>query len=129
MLQGNDVGETVNLSNATQLNSSSSANDFKLLTHKSIQKELEPYTELMRLLKALDQKAFSSLTKVYTKTMGTLYQRNFKFFFEEAKERLIASRLTHQHHCKQKKKFFYCFGDLYQLRGSSNYLTIFLKHI
>lgn len=55
----------------------------------------------MRLLRALDQKAFIQLTKVYTKTMGSLYQRNFKFFFEEAKDRLISKRLQHhQHHCR-----------------------------
>lgn len=54
----------------------------------------------MRLLRALDPKAFAQLTKVYTKTMGSLYQRDFKFFFDEARERLVAKRLQHQHHCK-----------------------------
>jgi hypothetical protein len=54
----------------------------------------------MKLLRALDQKAFTQLTKVYTKTMSSLYQRNFKFFFEEAKDRLIIKRLQHnQHYC------------------------------
>ncbi|OXU23456.1 hypothetical protein TSAR_001640 [Trichomalopsis sarcophagae] len=102
---GNDVGETVGISNTSSQQSNLTStlsgnvtNDFKLSTHQAIQKELEPYTELMRLLRALDQKAFTQLTKVYTKTMGSLYQRNFKFFFEEAKDRLISKRLQpHQH--------------------------------
>ena len=76
--------------------SSSISNDFKLSSHDFIQKELEPYTELMKLLRALDLKAFTQLTKVYTKTMGTLYQRNFKLFFENAKDNLIANRFQHQ---------------------------------
>ncbi|XP_023247474.1 exocyst complex component 1 isoform X2 [Copidosoma floridanum] len=87
----------IHLGNDTT-SSDSASNDFKLSTHQSIQKELEPYTELMKLLRALDPKAFTQLTKVYTKTMGTLYQRDFKYFFDEAKDRLIAKRLQHQHH-------------------------------
>ncbi|XP_011497897.1 PREDICTED: exocyst complex component 1 [Ceratosolen solmsi marchali] len=109
---GNDIGETIALTNTTvqqpNVITSSSTNqksDFKLSTHQVIQKELEPYTELMKLLQALDQKAFTQLTKVYTKTMGSLYQRNFKFFFEEAKDRLIIRRLQHhQHHSHSTSK-------------------------
>ena len=82
-------------------------NDFKLSTHQVIQKELEPYTELMRLLRSLDQKAFTQLTKVYTKTMGTLYQRNFKYFFEEARDRLITRWFQHQPHCMYKNSLQY----------------------
>ncbi|KAJ8682053.1 hypothetical protein QAD02_017845 [Eretmocerus hayati] len=104
---GNDVGESINAMNVAQQNTSTSAtlsNDFKLSTHQYIQKELEPYAELMKILKGLDLKAFTQLMKVYTKTMGTLYQRNFKFFFEEAKECLIANRLQHyQHHSHMSK--------------------------
>ncbi|XP_016845860.1 exocyst complex component 1 isoform X1 [Nasonia vitripennis] len=108
---GNDVGETVGISNTssqqsnlTSTSSGNVTNDFKLSTHQAIQKELEPYTELMRLLRALDQKAFTQLTKVYTKTMGSLYQRNFKFFFEEAKDRLISKRLQHHQHSHSTSK-------------------------
>lgn len=102
--QGNDISEAVAQSSVQQSTPSSkcSANDLKLFTHSSIQNELEPYTDLMRLLRALDYKAFIQLTKVYTKTMGTLYQRNFKVFFEEAKDCLIAKRFQHQYHCKQQ---------------------------
>lgn len=66
--------------------------DLTLPTHENIQRELRPYMEIMRLLKALDNKAFVQLTNVYTKTMGSLYQRDFKYFFDEAKEHLLNKR-------------------------------------
>ncbi|XP_014297281.1 exocyst complex component 1 isoform X2 [Microplitis demolitor] len=77
---GNDIGET------------SSALDLILPMHSSVHRELEPYTDLMQLLRALDYKTFSQLIKVYTNTMSKLYQRDFKIFFEEAKTCLINSR-------------------------------------
>lgn len=81
---GNDVGETLNVTT-----------DFILPTHQAVHRELEPYTELMQLLRSLDSKAFGQLTKVYTGTMSKLYQRDLKLFFEEAKTRLINSRPHH----------------------------------
>ena len=66
--------------------------ELTLPTHQAVHRELEPYTELMKLLRALDNRAFIQLTKVYTDTMSKLYQRDFKFFFEEAKSRLINKR-------------------------------------
>ncbi|CAG5073992.1 Similar to Sec3: Exocyst complex component 1 (Drosophila melanogaster) [Cotesia congregata] len=77
---GNDIGEI------------SSTSDLVLPTHSSLHRELEPYTELMQLLRALDNKTFSQLIKVYTNTMSKLYQRDLKIFFEEAKTCLINSR-------------------------------------
>jgi len=47
----------------------------------------------MQLLRALDNKAFIQLTKVYTDTMSKLYKRDLKRFFEEAKNKLISKRL------------------------------------
>ncbi|XP_015592051.1 exocyst complex component 1 [Cephus cinctus] len=79
---GNDIGETP-----------ASTTDLTLPAHQTVHRELEPYTELMRLLRALDNKAFMQLTKVYTGTMSKLYQRDLKLFFEEAKTRLIGKRL------------------------------------
>lgn len=66
--------------------------ELTLPTHQAMHHELEPYTELMKLLRVLDNKAFNQLTKVYTDTMSKLYQRDFKYFFEEAKSRLIIKR-------------------------------------
>ncbi|XP_011298132.1 exocyst complex component 1 [Fopius arisanus] len=81
---GNDIGET-----------GVSSTDLILPTHSIVHRELEPYTELMQLLRALDNKAFAQLSKVYTGTMSKLYQRDLKLFFEEAKGRLISTRPQH----------------------------------
>ncbi|XP_076177755.1 exocyst complex component Sec3 isoform X4 [Ptiloglossa arizonensis] len=79
---GNDVGDM-----------SMSMTDLILPTHQAVHHELEPYTELMQLLRALDNKAFVLLTKVYTDTMSKLYKRDLKRFFEEARNKLISKRL------------------------------------
>ncbi|XP_032671124.1 exocyst complex component 1 [Odontomachus brunneus] len=79
---GNDIGDT-----------SASMTELILPTHQGVHHELVPYTELMQLLRALDNKAFVQLTKVYTDTMSKLYKRDLKRFFEEAKNKLIAKRL------------------------------------
>ena len=79
---GNDVGDI-----------SMSVADLILPTHQAVHHELEPYTELMQLLRALDNKAFIQLTKVYTDTMSKLYKRDLKRFFEEARNKLISKRL------------------------------------
>lgn len=67
--------------------------DLILPTHQGVHHELVPYTELMQLLRALDNKAFVQLTKVYTDTMSKLYKRDLKRFFEEAKNKLISKRV------------------------------------
>lgn len=67
--------------------------DLILPTHQGVHNELVPYTELMQLLRALDNKAFVQLTKVYTDAMSKLYKRDLKRFFEEAKNKLITKRL------------------------------------
>ncbi|XP_043794167.1 exocyst complex component 1 isoform X1 [Apis laboriosa] len=78
---GNDIGDM-----------STSMTDLILPTHQAVHYELEPYTELMQLLRALDNKAFVQLTKVYTDTMSKLYKRDLKRFFEEARNKLICKR-------------------------------------
>ncbi|XP_053987113.1 exocyst complex component 1 [Hylaeus volcanicus] len=79
---GNDVGDI-----------STSMTDLILPTHQAVHHELEPYTELMQLLRALDNKAFVQLTKVYTDTMSKLYKRDLKRFFDEARNKLTSKRL------------------------------------
>lgn len=69
-----------------------STTDLVLPTHQAVHHELEPYTELMQLLRALDNKAFVQLTKVYTDTMSKLYKRDLKRFFEEARNKLTCKR-------------------------------------
>lgn len=80
--QGNDAGDTAVL-----------GTDLILPAHQVIHQELEPYTELLCLLRSLDNKAHILLTKVYTSTMSNLYKRELKYFFEEAKNKLISKRL------------------------------------
>jgi hypothetical protein len=82
VIQGNDIGDT-----------STCVTDLILPTHQGVHHELVPYTDLMQLLRALDNKAFVQLTKVYTDTMSKLYKRDLKRFFEEAKNKLIGKRL------------------------------------
>ncbi|KAI4485021.1 hypothetical protein M0802_012849 [Mischocyttarus mexicanus] len=78
---GNDTGENI------------TSSELILPTHEAVHHELEPYTELMQLLRALDNKAFMQLAKVYKDTMSKLYKRDLKHFFEIAKNKLISKRL------------------------------------
>lgn len=86
-----------------------SMTDLILPTHQAVHHELEPYTELMQLLRALDNKAFVLLTKVYTDTMSKLYKRDLKRFFEEARNKLISKRLQGiiKHFCIYSYNEFY----------------------
>ncbi|KAJ9582030.1 hypothetical protein L9F63_003613 [Diploptera punctata] len=72
---GNDAGETLSFH----------ARDLTLPKHNSIHRELEVYTELMHWCKAMDRKAYTALTKVYTNSLNKLYEMDIKQFFEEAK--------------------------------------------
>lgn len=71
-----------------------SATNFTLPTHQNVHRDLDPYTELMKLLRVLDNKVFVQLTSVYTGTMSSLYQRDIKNFFEEAKTQLVSKKLN-----------------------------------
>lgn len=44
----------------------------------------------------MDRKAYNALTKVYVTALGKLYERDIRFFLEEAK----------QHICGQSGKFY-----------------------
>jgi hypothetical protein len=81
-LQGNDAGETLSFH----------ASDLTLPKHNSIHRELEVYTELMHWCKAMDRKAYTALTKVYTNSLSKLYERDIKQFFEEAKQQISGMR-------------------------------------
>lgn len=79
---GNDAGETLSFH----------ASDLTLPKHNSIHRELEVYTELMHWSKAMDRKAYTALTKVYTNSLSKLYERDIKQFFEEAKQQISGMR-------------------------------------
>jgi len=81
-LQGNDAGETLSLH----------AKELKLPRHEAIRGDIEHYTPLMHWLKLMDRKAFVSLTQVYVQSLGKLYTRDIREFFEEAKNRVTAGK-------------------------------------
>lgn len=46
----------------------------------------------MHWCKVMERKAYVALTKVYTSSLGKLYERDIKQFMEEAKNRVVASK-------------------------------------
>lgn len=46
----------------------------------------------MHWCKAMDRKAYTALTKVYTNSLSKLYDRDIKQFFEEAKQQISGMR-------------------------------------
>lgn len=46
----------------------------------------------MHWLKLMDRKAFVSLTRVYVQSLGKLYARDVRTFFEEAKLRVLGPK-------------------------------------
>lgn len=90
-MQGNDAGETLSFH----------ASDLTLPKHSSVHRELELYTELMHWCKAMDRKAYTTLTKVYTNSLRKLYELDIKQFFEEAKQQISGMR-------EKKGKYINC---------------------
>ena len=77
--QGNELGETL---------SRVQGGDLKLPTHKTSQKDLLPYAEMMGWLKQVDRDSFDKLTKVYTTSISKLYEREVREFMELTKQKL-----------------------------------------
>ncbi|XP_073987849.1 exocyst complex component Sec3 isoform X2 [Rhodnius prolixus] len=75
---GNDPGEL----------SGTLSGDLSLPKHSSLHKELQSYAQLMHWMKAMDRKAYNALTKVYVTALGKLYERDIRFFLEEAKQHI-----------------------------------------
>lgn len=57
-------------------------------------KELSAYTPLMHWCKVMDRKAYIALMRIYTSSLGKLYERHIKQFMEEAKRRVVTDRLN-----------------------------------
>lgn len=81
--EGNDMGL---MSSSTQLN------ELALPQHNAVHKELVPYSELMHWMKVMDNKSYNLLRKVYEDNLGKLYERDFKKFFEDAKQNVLSTR-------------------------------------
>uniref|UniRef100_A0A1Y1MFS9 Exocyst complex component Sec3 PIP2-binding N-terminal domain-containing protein n=1 Tax=Photinus pyralis TaxID=7054 RepID=A0A1Y1MFS9_PHOPY len=74
---GNDKGE-----------SEKTTDGLVLPQHSLVHKELSTYAELMHWLKVMDRKAYDGLKKVYTDSLGKLYDRDIRSLFDLAKERV-----------------------------------------
>ncbi|XKL61796.1 hypothetical protein PGB90_001629 [Kerria lacca] len=67
-----------------------SGSDLILPVRSQFHKELSGYTPLMHWCKLMERKAYTALKKVYTSSLGKLYERDIKQFMEEAKYRIVA---------------------------------------
>lgn len=63
--------------------------ELTLPNHNNIHKELSAYSELMHWTKAMDREAYQKLRKIYTDSIGKLYERDLKLFFEQALQRVL----------------------------------------
>ncbi|KAF2900398.1 hypothetical protein ILUMI_05792 [Ignelater luminosus] len=71
--------------------SEKSSDGLVLPQHGTVHKELSMYAELMHWIKVMDRKAYDGLRKVYTDSLGKLYDRDIRNLFEIAKERIAPS--------------------------------------
>ncbi|XP_063242626.1 exocyst complex component 1 [Bacillus rossius redtenbacheri] len=79
---GNDAGDALGFH----------SQELTLPRHTSVHRELQPYAELMRWCKAMDYKAYTALSRVYTSSLGKLYEREVRRFFELARQQVSGSR-------------------------------------
>lgn len=75
---GNDLSESPQLHGMP--------GDITLAKHTFVHKELTTYSELMHWTRAMDRKAYDLLCKVYTNSMGKVYEREIRHFFEQARQ-------------------------------------------
>lgn len=68
--------------------------ELTLPNHTQMHKDLSVYTELMHWSKTMDRKAYIALKKVYTDSIGKLYDRDLKLFFEQALHIVMGDELT-----------------------------------
>ncbi|KAF5308647.1 hypothetical protein FQR65_LT06108 [Abscondita terminalis] len=77
---GNDKGET-----------EKNTDGLVMPQHSSVHKELSTYAELMHWIKVMDRKAYDGLRKLYTDSLGKLYDRDIRNLFEIGKERIAST--------------------------------------
>lgn len=68
------------------------AHEISLCKHSTVHKELSTYAELMHWTKIMDRKAYDGLTKVYTSSMGKVYDREMRHFFEQARQMITTNK-------------------------------------
>lgn len=77
-----------NESTETLLNSLQVTNPLTLPVHSNCHGTLTPYTELMHWLKLVDCNSYDLLKNVYIKSLNKKYEREIRWFFEVAKEKI-----------------------------------------
>ena len=88
-LQSNDLGET---SSQSSKSSNSSQTTVTLVKHNKLHSQLQMYAPLMHWLKATDHTCYEKLLEVYTTSIGKLYERDLKQFFDDARTKVIGLR-------------------------------------
>lgn len=101
---------------------SHNSNELSLPTHVTVHKELTAYAELMHWLKVMDRKVYDNLSKIYTDSLRTVYDREIKKFFEQAKQQLsnkkfgsredLNSSMTNKLKLQQTAKIVIPYGTL-----------------
>ncbi|XP_030385383.1 exocyst complex component 1 [Scaptodrosophila lebanonensis] len=61
------------------------SNELVLPNHSNVHQSLAPYTELMHWTKAMDNKTYAGLMRVYTASLCKIYDRDLRNFFNLAK--------------------------------------------
>ena len=87
--QSNDLGET---SSQSSKSSNSSQTTVTLVKHNKLHSQLQMYAPLMHWLKATDRACYEKLLEVYTTSIGKLYERDLRQFFDEARAKVVALR-------------------------------------
>uniref|UniRef100_A0A0P4W1N6 Exocyst complex component Sec3 PIP2-binding N-terminal domain-containing protein n=1 Tax=Scylla olivacea TaxID=85551 RepID=A0A0P4W1N6_SCYOL len=106
---GNDPGETL----------SQHAEQLTLPRHENLHAELQPYTRLIHWTQALDHRAYEHLTKTYVSSISKLYERDIRWFFEEARQRISGGRRLRGSGSSQ---------DIAGVSGVAGKLTSQIKH-
>ncbi|KAG8178072.1 hypothetical protein JTE90_007057 [Oedothorax gibbosus] len=78
----------LHLGNEVEENLTHLASDLTLPKHSNCHRQLLPYTELMNWLKDTEPNSYTQLCRVYTTALSKLYEKEIKYLFELAKEKI-----------------------------------------
>lgn len=80
---GNDVSHSTSSSDSHHHHQ-----EMVLPKHTTVHRELAPFAELMHWLKAMDDKSFEKLAKIYTNSLCKIYERDIRQFFDTARSHI-----------------------------------------
>lgn len=103
IFKGNDLGET----GSQNSKSSGSSQTISLAKHNRLHSQLQMYGPLMQWLQLMDRRCYDDLLKVYTSSIGKLYERDMRQFFDEARGKVLGVRDKKRTiYLKYKKNFY-----------------------